>query len=142
MLVKILEENRVESRGVRFDPGARTALAFVTLREDGEREFMFYRNPSADMLLDVHELDVELIQQVLCPHLHSLEFCYLNTVLMIKDGSSQQELTITYFNISVVYDGLRIRHVVFTLYPRSPCLLEVVSLSAYHFISRTSFRTP
>ncbi|OAE23452.1 hypothetical protein AXG93_285s1090 [Marchantia polymorpha subsp. ruderalis] len=72
MLVKILEENRVESRGVRFDPGARTALAFVTLREDGEREFMFYRNPSADMLLDVHELDVELIQQATILHYGSI----------------------------------------------------------------------
>lgn len=64
MLVDILKENRVESRGVRFDPGARTALAFVTLREDGEREFMFYRNPSADMLLETHEIDMELVEQV------------------------------------------------------------------------------
>ena len=30
---------------------ANTALAFVSLREDGERDFSFYRNPSADMLL-------------------------------------------------------------------------------------------
>ncbi|KAG6548506.1 hypothetical protein Mapa_009994 [Marchantia paleacea] len=72
MLVNILKENRVESRGVRFDPGARTALAFVTLREDGEREFMFYRNPSADMLLDVPELDVELIQQATILHYGSI----------------------------------------------------------------------
>jgi fructokinase len=64
MLVDILKENRVESRGVRFDPGARTALAFVTLRDDGEREFMFYRNPSADMLLETHEVDIALVQQV------------------------------------------------------------------------------
>ncbi len=31
---------------------ANTALAFVALMEDGNREFSFYRNPSADMLLD------------------------------------------------------------------------------------------
>lgn len=49
---------------MRFDPGARTALAFVTLRSDGEREFMFYRNPSADMLLEVAELDLDIITKV------------------------------------------------------------------------------
>lgn len=64
MLVDVLKENHVETRGIRFDPNARTALAFVTLRDNGEREFMFYRNPSADMLFEPHELDVELIEQV------------------------------------------------------------------------------
>lgn len=64
MLANILKENNVNNEGMRFDPGARTALAFVTLRKDGEREFMFYRNPSADMLLEVDELDLELIRKV------------------------------------------------------------------------------
>ena len=35
---------------------ANTALAFVSLREDGERAFSFYRNPSADMLLSAEEI--------------------------------------------------------------------------------------
>lgn len=35
---------------------ANTALAFVSLREDGERDFSFYRNPSADMLLSAEEI--------------------------------------------------------------------------------------
>lgn len=64
MLADILKENNVNNDGMRFDPGARTALAFVTLRKDGEREFMFYRNPSADMLLQEDELDLELIRKV------------------------------------------------------------------------------
>lgn len=64
MLANILKENNVNNEGMRFDPGARTALAFVTLRKDGEREFMFYRNPSADMLLQEAELDLELIRKV------------------------------------------------------------------------------
>ncbi|PKA60159.1 Putative fructokinase-5 [Apostasia shenzhenica] len=63
MLSNMLKENKVDNSGVRFDAGARTALAFVTLRADGEREFMFYRNPSADMLLKESELDVELIKK-------------------------------------------------------------------------------
>lgn len=35
---------------------ANTALSFVTLKADGEREFTFYRNPSADMFLQKEHL--------------------------------------------------------------------------------------
>lgn len=64
MLADILKNNNVNNEGLRFDPGARTALAFVTLKKNGEREFMFYRNPSADMLLREEELDFDLIRKV------------------------------------------------------------------------------
>lgn len=72
MLADILEKNNVNNKGMRFDAGARTALAFVTLRSDGEREFMFYRNPSADMLLDESELDVDLIREAKIFHYGSI----------------------------------------------------------------------
>uniref|UniRef100_N1R519 fructokinase n=1 Tax=Aegilops tauschii TaxID=37682 RepID=N1R519_AEGTA len=64
MLSDMLKENNVNNQGLLFDTHARTALAFVTLRSDGEREFMFYRNPSADMLLEEKELDLDLIRKV------------------------------------------------------------------------------
>lgn len=72
MLVDILKKNGVNSDGVCFDPNARTALAFVTLKKDGEREFMFYRNPSADMLLKESELNVGLIKQAKIFHYGSI----------------------------------------------------------------------
>ncbi|XP_022769595.1 probable fructokinase-6, chloroplastic, partial [Durio zibethinus] len=72
MLADILKENNVNNEGMRFDPGARTALAFVTLRNDGEREFMFYRNPSADMLLQENELDFDLIRKAAIFHYGSI----------------------------------------------------------------------
>ncbi|XP_072952681.1 probable fructokinase-6, chloroplastic [Typha angustifolia] len=72
MLADILKENNVNSQGLRFDPGARTALAFVTLKSDGEREFMFYRNPSADMLLEEKELDLDLIRKAKIFHYGSI----------------------------------------------------------------------
>lgn len=72
MLAEILKENNVNNEGMRFDPGARTALAFVTLRSDGEREFMFYRNPSADMLLKEAELDLDLIRKAKIFHYGSI----------------------------------------------------------------------
>ncbi|KAJ4799661.1 Fructokinase-2 [Rhynchospora pubera] len=61
MLADILRKNNVNDEGVLFDQHARTALAFVTLKANGEREFMFYRNPSADMLLTEAELNLDLI---------------------------------------------------------------------------------
>lgn len=72
MLADILRQNNVEDEGILFDKGARTALAFVTLRADGEREFMFFRNPSADMLLHEKELNVGLIQKATVFHYGSI----------------------------------------------------------------------
>ncbi|XP_076949938.1 putative fructokinase-6, chloroplastic isoform X1 [Bidens hawaiensis] len=72
MLADILKQNNVNNEGMRFDPGARTALAFVTLKNNGEREFMFYRNPSADMLLEESELDLDLIRKAKIFHYGSI----------------------------------------------------------------------
>ncbi|XP_009782121.1 probable fructokinase-7 [Nicotiana sylvestris] len=72
MLSDILKQNHVDNSGMRFDTHARTALAFVTLRADGEREFMFFRNPSADMLLTEAELDKDLIQKARIFHYGSI----------------------------------------------------------------------
>lgn len=44
------------SKVVRTDV-ANTALAFVSLEADGNRDFSFYRKPSADMLLEADEID-------------------------------------------------------------------------------------
>ncbi|CAN1262047.1 FRK2, partial [Linum perenne] len=72
MLAGILKENGVICDGINFDKGARTALAFVTLKSDGDREFMFYRNPSADMLLLPEELNLELIRSAKVFHYGSI----------------------------------------------------------------------
>lgn len=57
-LVDTLRDEGVNCSYILQTPEAKTGLAFVSLREDGERDFIFYRNPSADMLLceaDIHE---------------------------------------------------------------------------------------
>ncbi|EPS58176.1 fructokinase, partial [Genlisea aurea] len=72
MLADILKENNVDNSGIRFDSSARTALAFITLRSDGEREFMFYRHPSADMLLLDSELDKSLLKKATIFHYGSI----------------------------------------------------------------------
>ena len=56
-LADTLAQSGVDVAGLRFTPEARTALAFVSLRADGERSFMFYRHPSADMLWRPENVD-------------------------------------------------------------------------------------
>lgn len=65
MLSDILKQNGVDNSGLLFDGNARTALAFYALKSDGQAEFMFYRNPSADVLLRPEEIDVNLIKKVI-----------------------------------------------------------------------------
>jgi fructokinase len=56
-LAQTLREDNVEVTALRFSREARTMLAFVSLRADGERDFMFYRHPSADMLYRPEDVD-------------------------------------------------------------------------------------
>src|SRR5919106_6076226 len=58
----------VDTGPLRFTRDARTALAFVSLRADGEREFMFYRHPSADMLFTPGEVDEAAIRRAKLLH--------------------------------------------------------------------------
>ncbi len=44
-----------------FDRDARTTLAFVKTFANGDRDFSFYRNPGADMLLRPDELPLDII---------------------------------------------------------------------------------
>jgi fructokinase len=62
----------VNTRGLVFTKEARTALAFVSLGADGEREFMFYRHPSADMLFRPEEVAIDLIKAARILHLGSI----------------------------------------------------------------------
>ncbi|WP_078411863.1 carbohydrate kinase family protein [Priestia abyssalis] len=56
-LLEQLQEAGVQTDKITRTKEANTGLAFVSLREDGERDFSFYRNPSADLLLTEEEID-------------------------------------------------------------------------------------
>ena len=51
-IIQTLASAGVDCSMIRRTSAANTALAFVALTPDGGREFSFYRNPSADMLLE------------------------------------------------------------------------------------------
>lgn len=60
-LAGVMEQNSVDTRGLTFSAEARTALAFVSLTAEGERSFVFYRHPSADMLMRPEDVVTHVI---------------------------------------------------------------------------------
>ena len=71
-LAQTLAQAGVDISALCFADEARTALAFVSLKADGERDFMFYRNPSADMLYRPDELDEDYIRSAKIFHFGSI----------------------------------------------------------------------
>ena len=61
-LRKVLEEVGIDPAGLVTDPEVHTTLAFVKTFEDGDRDFSFYRNPGADMMLKRSDIDMELVR--------------------------------------------------------------------------------
>ncbi len=60
-LKKTLEEAGIDTRNLVMDKKVRTTLAFVHTFEDGDRDFSFYRNPGADMMLAKDEVQMDAI---------------------------------------------------------------------------------
>ena len=79
MLEQTLTRESVDTTGLCFDEEARTGLAFVSLQANGERDFSFFRNPSADMRLRPEELNVSLLRS--CDVLH------FGTISLIQEPS-------------------------------------------------------
>ena len=61
LLRGVAEEAGICMDHLVFDREARTTLAFVKTFENGDRDFSFYRNPGADMMLREEELPLEAI---------------------------------------------------------------------------------
>ncbi len=71
-LAAVLAQEGVEVRGLRFDAGARTTMAFIAQPDEHTAEFVFYRNPGADMLLRPDELDLDLLRSARALHVGSI----------------------------------------------------------------------
>jgi fructokinase len=84
-LADTLQSYEVDTAGLRFTAQARTALAFVSLRADGEREFMFYRHPSADMLWHPEDVDRAYVA-----HCHIFHY---GSISLIHEPSRSATLT-------------------------------------------------
>lgn len=62
MLMKAVKESGIEVKNLLMDDKVPTTLAFVHTLPDGDREFSFYRNPGADMMLKKEEVMDEVIK--------------------------------------------------------------------------------
>ena len=58
------------------DQEVHTTLAFVHTFEDGDRDFAFYRNPGADMMLSVDQIDEEYIKSARAFHFGTLSMTH------------------------------------------------------------------
>jgi fructokinase len=75
-LQKIVTEAGIDTQNLILDREVHTTLAFVHTFEDGDRDFSFYRNPGADMNLNVDEIQGELIEQAVLFHFGSLSLTH------------------------------------------------------------------
>lgn len=73
-----LEEVGIDTKGLMMDTDVHTTLAFVQTMPDGDRDFSFYRNPGADMMLDEAEVEQcrDLIQGSRIFHFGSLSMTH------------------------------------------------------------------
>ena len=74
LLIDALESYQVETRGVQVLDGVMTTLAFVSLGDEGKREFTFARQGSADTRLEPDETQDELLESTRALHFGTLSF--------------------------------------------------------------------
>jgi fructokinase len=67
-LVNGLEAEGVDVSGIGTHRTARTGITFVAVGSRGERSFLFYRHPSADQLVTVHDIDPAVIARARVVH--------------------------------------------------------------------------
>lgn len=72
LLKETIEEVGVDASNLLVDKEIHTTLAFVHTFPDGDREFSFYRNPGADMMLREDEVDEEAIKKAKIFHFGTL----------------------------------------------------------------------
>ncbi len=58
-----VQESGTDITNLIMDAGTPTTLAFVHTKTDGDREFSFYRNPGADMMLKKEEVSEDIIKK-------------------------------------------------------------------------------
>lgn len=75
-LKRVLDEVGICSDYLCIDPDCRTTLAFVETKEGGDRDFSFYRNPGADMMLEKKDIDEEVLQNTKIFHFGTLSMTH------------------------------------------------------------------
>ena len=98
-LADVLANADVNIAGVTFSREARTALAFVSNTADGDRSFMFYRHPSADMMMTPADVDRDVIDAYDAFHYGSITLIHepaRSALLVALDHALAQDKFISY----------------------------------------------
>lgn len=72
-IIRELEKSGVDTRYVFRTRQANTGLAFVSLAADGNREFSFFRNPSADLYLSEEQMEPGMLEDTAVLHFCSVD---------------------------------------------------------------------
>jgi sugar/nucleoside kinase (ribokinase family) len=83
-LISELNENGVNTGGITQTEVASTALAFVSRSEAGDRDFLFYRESCADILLTDSELPQDWLRHI--------QYLHLGSVSLTQNPSRQATL--------------------------------------------------
>lgn len=75
-LKNCLEELGIGTENLKMDDVVHTTLAFVHTLEDGDRDFSFYRNPGADMMLTADEVQEDIIKNAKIFHFGTLSMTH------------------------------------------------------------------
>lgn len=76
ILCETINSIGIDSSNLIFDNEIPTTLAFVGKTPDGDREFSFYRNPGADMMLNADEVDEDLLKNAKIFHFGTLSMTH------------------------------------------------------------------
>lgn len=76
MLREAIESAGIDAEALVADKEIHTTLAFVHNGPDGDRDFSFYRNPGADMMLRKEEVSVDKIRSSEIFHFGTLSFTH------------------------------------------------------------------
>ncbi len=66
----------IDTSHLYIDENINTTLAFVTTQDDGDRDFTFYRNPGADMMLREEEVEEEYLKEAKIFHFGTLSMTH------------------------------------------------------------------
>ncbi len=76
LLKATLDDVGIDTSSLYMDQEVNTTLAFVHTFPDGDREFSFYRNPGADMMLTADEVDEEFVKKAKIFHFGTLSMTH------------------------------------------------------------------
>ena len=76
LLRDTITEAGIDASNLMVDENVNTTLAFVYTFPDGDREFSFYRNPGADMMLTADEVNPEVVKDTKVFHFGTLSMTH------------------------------------------------------------------